>query len=336
MEHDSSIEVFTTCPLSNDLTSNQYVDRLIDVARWSDEAGCKGMLVFSDNARLDPWSLSQLIIQRTKTLCPLVAIQPIYMHPYWIAKQITTLAYLHGRRLYLNMVAGGFKNDLEALNDSTPHDKRYDRLTEYTTIIMRLLASAAPVTYEGEFYSVKKLKLAPPLPEPLLPDVFVSGSSEAGVASAKALNATAIKYPKPSGEETAPDRDLRLGIRVGIIARQRESDAWDIAHARFPDDRKGQLTRKLAEKVSDSVWHKQLSSSLSPATLDDASVYWLAPFENYKAMCPYLVGSYDQVGEELATYFGAGYRTIILDTPPDAEELDHTFAAFAAATQQVA
>ena len=333
MPHDSSIEVFTTCPLSNDLASDQYLDRLIDVARWSDEAGCKGMLVFSDNARLDPWSISHLIMQRTKRLCPLVAIQPIYMHPYWIAKQITTFAYLYGRRFYLNMVAGGFKNDLEALNDSTPHDKRYDRLTEYTTIIMQLLASASPVTFEGEFYSVNKLKLAPPLPQALLPDVFVSGSSDAGVASARALNATAIKYPKPSGEETAPDSDLRLGIRVGIIARQRESDAWDVARACFPDDRKGQLTRKLAEKVSDSVWHQQLSS-MSSATPDDASVYWLAPFQNYKAMCPYLVGSYEQVGDELATYFGAGYRTVILDTPRDAEELEHTFAAFEAATQQ--
>jgi alkanesulfonate monooxygenase len=335
MEHDSSIEVFTTCPLSNDLASNQYVDRLIEVAKWSDEAGCKGMLVFSDNARLDPWSLSHLILQRTKTLCPLIAIQPIYMHPYWVAKQIATLAYLHGRRLYLNMVAGGFKNDLEALNDSTPHDRRYDRLAEYTTVIMRLLASAAPVTYEGEFYRVKKLKLEPPLPEPLLPEVFVSGSSDAGVASAKALNATAIKYPKPSGDETAPDRELRLGIRVGIIARQRESDAWDIAHARFPHDRRGQLTRNVAEKVSDSMWHKQLSS-MSRTTLDEPGVYWLAPFQNYKAMCPYLVGSYDQVGEELATYVGAGYRTVILDTPPDAEDLEHTFAAFGVATEQVA
>jgi alkanesulfonate monooxygenase len=333
MERDASIEVFTTCPLSNDLASDQYLDRLIDVARWSDEAGCRGMLVFSDNARLDPWSLSHLIIQRTKTLCPLIAIQPIYMHPYWIAKQITTLAYLYGRRVYLNMVAGGFKNDLEALNDPTPHDKRYDRLTEYTTIIMQLLATASPVTYEGEFYSVKRLKLAPPLPDALLPDIFVSGSSDAGVASARALNATAIKYPKPSGEETAPGSDLNVGIRVGIIARQRESEAWEIAHACFPEDRKGQLTRKLAEKVSDSVWHKQLST-MSDEMTGDGSVYWLAPFQNYKAMCPYLVGSYDQVGEELARYFGAGYRTVILDTPRDAEELHHTFAAFEAATQQ--
>jgi alkanesulfonate monooxygenase len=77
-------------------------------------------------------------------------------------------------------------------------------------------------------------------------------------------------------------------------------------------------------------------SSLSRAPLDAASVYWLAPFQNYKAMCPYLVGSYDQVGAELATYFGAGYRTVILDTPPDADDLEHTFAAFGVATEQVA
>jgi alkanesulfonate monooxygenase len=67
----------------------------------------------------------------------------------------------------------------------------------------------------------------------------------------------------------------------------------------------------------------------------EQSVYWLVPFQNYKAMCPYLVGSYGQVGEELARYFGAGYRTVILDIPPDPEELEHTFAAFEAATQQV-
>jgi alkanesulfonate monooxygenase len=229
------------------------------------------------------------------------------------------------------MVAGGFKNDLEALDDPTPHDKRYARLIEYTAIIKQLLTSTAPLTYDGEFHRVSKLKLLPPLPQALVPDVFVSGSSEPGVAAARALGATAIKYPKPPGEETAPDRDLRLGIRVGVIARQNEEHAWAVARARFPNDRKGQLTRKLAETVSDSVWHKQLSELELPA---EPSVYWLAPFQNYKAMCPYLVGSYGQVGEELARYFGAGYRTVILDIPPDPDELEHTFAAFAAAMQQ--
>jgi alkanesulfonate monooxygenase len=159
----------------------------------------------------------------------------------------------------------------------------------------------------------------------------VSGSSEAGVAAAKALGATAIKYPKPAGEEEAAADDVvRPGIRVGIIARQDEATAWEVARARFPEDRKGQLTRNLATKVSDSVWHKQLSD------IDDTgkkSPYWLVPFNNYKTMCPYLVGSYDQVADELARYFNAGYRTVILDIPPNAEELTHTFAAFNRAMQ---
>src|SRR5438093_9771027 len=76
---------------------------------------------------------------------------------------VTSLGCLYRRRVYLNMVAGGFKNDLAALNDTTPHDKRYERLVEYTTIIRRLLAGASAVTRRGEFYTVDKLRLTPPL-----------------------------------------------------------------------------------------------------------------------------------------------------------------------------
>lgn len=331
MAADSSIEVFSTCPPSSGVPADLYIERLTEIARWSEAAGCKGILVFSDNSNLDPWLLSHIILQQTKTLCPLVAVQPVYMHPYWVAKQVTSLGHVYGRRIYLNMVAGGFKNDLEALNDTTPHDQRYARLIEYTEIIMRLLSSSEPLTYDGAFHSVSKLKLTPPLPESLVPGVFVSGSSEAGIAAAKALGATAIKYPKPAGEEDpASDDVVRPGIRVGIIARKEEADAWDVARGRFPEDRKGQLTRNLATKVSDSVWHKQLSHMDETR---EKSPYWLVPFHNYKTMCPYLVGSYEQVADELARYFNAGYRTVILDIPPNAEELTHTFAAFDRATQ---
>lgn len=333
MESTQLLEVFTTCPPSTGPGQNEYVERLTEVARWSEDAGCTGILVYSDNSVLDPWLVSHVIIQQTRKLCPLIAVQPVYMHPYWVAKQIASLAYVYGRRVYLNMVAGGFKNDLEALNDPTPHDQRYERLIEYTTIVMRLLSEDAPLTYEGAFHRVMKLRLTPRVPLELVPGVFVSGSSEAGVAAAAALRATAIKYPKPPGEEEPASTTAGgLGIRVGIIARATDAEAWAVAHERFPEDRKGQLTRQLASKVSDSVWHKQLST-LESST--ERSPYWLVPFHNYKTMCPYLVGSYEQVATEMARYIGAGYRTVILDIPPNAEELRHTFVAFEAATQPV-
>ena len=329
---DGALEVFTTCPPLGDGGESQLA-QLIDVARWSEEHGCKGILVFSDNSQLDAWLLSHVVIQSTRALCPLVAIQPIYMHPYTVAKTLASIGHLYQRRMYLNMVAGGFKNDLLALNDTTPHDQRYDRLIEYTLIIKQLLEGAGPVSFAGEFYTVDKLKLTPPLAPELFPGIFVSGSSDAGVAASRAIGATAIKYPKPASEEEIHTGDsLECGIRVGIITRPNADEAWRVAFTRFPEDRKGQLTRQLASKVSDSVWHHQLSEL---ETKREGNPYWLVPFQNYKTMCPYLVGSYEEVAEEMSRYFSAGFRRVILDVPPGSEDLAHTFEAFNLAMQPV-
>jgi alkanesulfonate monooxygenase len=329
---DAPLEVFTTCPTPAGVDYTSYLRQVIDVARWSERHGCKGILVYSDNSQLDAWLVSHLIVQHTATLCPLVAVQPIYMHPYTVAKTLTSIGSLLGRRFYLNMVAGGFKNDLIALDDTTPHDRRYARLEEYVHLISRLLEGGS-VSFAGEFYRVDKLKLTPPLAPDLFPGIFVSGSSDAGLAAARTIGATAIKYPKPASEEEPAPDVIECGIRVGIIARGSEGDAWDVAHARFPEDRKGQLTRQLASKVSDSVWHKQLSEPAAPDA--PGSPYWMVPFQNYKTMCPYLVGSYDTVARELSRYVSLGYRTFILDIPFDRDELLHTNAAFARTSEAV-
>jgi len=281
--------------------------------------------VYADNSLVDPWIVAHTIIRHTRRLCPLVAVQPVYMHPYSVAKVVSTMAYLYGRQVYLNMVAGGFKNDLQALHDQTPHDRRYARLVEYTTIIKRLLAGSAPVTHLGEFYTVENLTLTPPCRPELLPGIFVSGSSDAGYAAAEAVGATAIKYPKPPGQEVGPtDTWLNIGARIGIIAREDSDEAWKVAHARFPEDRRGQLTRQLATKTSDSVWHKELAE----APAEQRGPYWMGPFNSYKTMCPYLVGSLTEVVSAMASYAQAGFRTFILDTPFDSAELGHIARAF--------
>lgn len=330
------VEVFSTCPQSKDVDQSEYLDQVADVARWSDEAGYRGILVYTDNGIVDPWLVSQVILQSTTTLCPLVAIQPIYMHPYSAAKMVSTLAFLHGRRIFLNMLAGGFKNDLIALNDETPHDDRYVRTVEYTQIITRLLSGPEPVTFEGRYYKVTNLKLTPPLPPELFPGVLISGSSEAGLAAAREIQATAVKYPKPPGEEDDQTKDtIGSGVRVGVIARDTADEAWRVALERFPEDRKGQIAHGLAMKTSDSQWHKQLSE-LGEKPVSEENPYWLGPFQNYKTFCPYLVGTYERVGEELASYIGFGYKTFILDIPPSYDELQHTASAFQAARELAA
>jgi alkanesulfonate monooxygenase len=316
------LRVFSTCPASN-LVTGDYRAAMKEAAVLSERAGCEGMLVYTDNGLLDPWLVSQLILECTTSIAPLVAVQPVYMHPYSVAKMVTTLGALHGRRVALNFVAGGFKNDLIALDDNTPHDRRYDRIVEYVTIINGLLRGDT-VTLEGEFYRVRNLRLTPPLDAALLPTVTLSGSSEAGNTAAAKIGAIAVEYPKPVQEYgSEPKEDGRdRGIRIGIVARERSDEAWRAARERFPEDRKGQLKHELAMKVSDSEWHKQLSK-IDPASREESDPYWLIPFQHYKTFCPYLVGDYDRVAAEVSRYVRAGYSTIILDVPESAREMEH-------------
>jgi alkanesulfonate monooxygenase len=334
------VRIYTTCPPSTAMDRTSYVSTVRDVARWSDRAGFAGILVYTDNSLVDPWLVSQIIVENTEHLCPLVAVQPVYAHPYTVAKLVASLAHLHGRRVHLNMVAGGFRNDLLALDDDTEHDERYRRLVEYTQIVMALLRAETAVTIEGRYYSVTGLRMRPKLPAHLLPDVLVSGSSPAGREAARALDAIAVKYPQPPGEEAAwMGNGLTggFGIRVGIVARETAEQAWRVAHARFPTDRRGQITHRLAVAISDSQWHGQLSNERHPfVDLDgEPDPYWLGPFQNYKTFCPYLVGSYDRVARVLSHYMDLGTTTFILDVPPCEEELAHTAVVFAKAQEMV-
>jgi alkanesulfonate monooxygenase len=197
------------------------------------------------------------------------------------------------------------------------------------------LETPTPVSFEGRFYRVKGLVLTPRLPRDLRPEILVSGSSQAGLDAARCMGAIAVKYPEPPSHGRAEwcEGDGPSGVRIGMIAREREEDAWKIALHRFPYDRKGQLTRQLAAKVSDSAWHKRLSE-MSGRFDGERNTYWLHPFQNYQTNCPYLVGSHEAVATELGRYMTAGNRTFILDIPAAEEEFEHTKAVFRLASQR--
>jgi alkanesulfonate monooxygenase len=321
------IRLFSTCPPSMQYQyGGDYIRKVEEVAEWCDDAGMEGILVYTDNSLVDPWQVSQLILSRTSSLAPLVALQPVYMHPYTAAKIVATFSYLYNRRIYLNMVAGGFVNDLIALGDCIEHDGRYDRIVEYTSIMKYLFDEPEPLSFTGTYFAVKNLVIKPRIPSELVPEIFVSGTSTAGIAAARKIGATSISYPgTPSGETIS--RGMRAGIRIGIIAREESEKAWRIAHERYPIDRKGQLAHAMARRVSDSSWYEQLSE-IDERPAGRSSPYWLVPFKNYKTFCPYLIGSYDEVRREVSKYIREGFQTFILDVPASREELHHTAIVF--------
>ncbi len=315
------LQVFSTSPQSKDVPAQEYRNEVIKVARWSEDFGFTGILVYTDNALVDNWSVAQIILENTKHLSPLIAVQPIYMHPYMLAKRIATFAHIYGRKVYLNMLAGGFSNDLSQLGDNTPHDDRYARTVEYTQVIQGLLSSTTPFNFEGKFYQLKNVKMSPTVSPELMPGILISGSSQAAIQAAKDIKASLIRYPFPAEQETVRQEDIAPGFRVGIIARANSEEAWKVAHERFPEDRRGQIAHQLAAKVSDSVWHQELTEQAKYQPKE--GTYWLGPFLNYQTFCPYLVGSYAEVAGEMRAYQRKGFSVYIVDIPTSFEELQH-------------
>jgi alkanesulfonate monooxygenase len=329
---DHGLKVFSTCPPSSQFEAGRYLRHVTELARRSEEAGCEGILVCNDNGLVDPWLTAQVIIEATRRLAPLVAVEPSYMHPYTTARMVTSLGFLYGRRVHLNMAAGGFSNDLAAPDDESPHDERYARLIEYISIVQRLLGTVEPPAFEGRYYKVTNSGVAPPLPAMLKPIVLLSGTSQAAVNAARALGAIAVEYPKPCGEYAEDDMQHRdNGIRIGIIARADEGDAWRVARSRFPEGRKGPIMHEAAMKGSSSSRCKQLSEQGKTDTTEE-NPCWLVPFETPENFCPYLVGSYDCVADEVARYLDRGYRTFVVDVPASPEEMRHIGAVFERAT----
>ena len=291
-----------------------YSDRVAEIA-LSEQAGCHGHPRLLDNSPSIRGCCTSSCSRRSLPS----SRSSRSTHPH-IAKKIASF-YLYGRRFYPTW-SRRFQERPRGAQRS--HATRQAARTARRIHLDRDAPAGQfdPLTCEGEFHGATRLKLTPSVPEALIPGVFVSGSSDAGMAAAKALCATAIKYPGPAGEEKElPADDLaRLGIRVGIIARERDDQAWAVAHARFPEDRKGQITHQLAMKVSDSAWHKQLSARESGP---QDSPYWLVPFQNYKTMS-ISVGTRHRGGELSPT--SAPHHTFIL-TCPSIEKSSNTLTA---------
>jgi alkanesulfonate monooxygenase len=330
----SGIEVYTSSPSETVPSPESYVARLRQVAQWSDWHGCRGMLIYTDNRSSDPWVLAQDVIAHTETLAPLIAVQPVYMHPYAAAQKLAALARVYKRSIDLNFVAGGFQYDLAALDDRLGHDARYERLSEYGSILTKLLKGDR-VTIKGQYYNVFGLKLDWNVSTDLYPMLTASGSSPAGLKCAQALGAVAVMYPKPlephqvsnssSVFSEAQSAGVHTGIRIGILARESAEDAWTEAKMRFPENPSGEAMRKSAVQATDSSWLRQLSTLADQEKAAGRDVYWLGPFGSLKSFCPYLVGAYDEVASYLAAYLRGGVRLIILDAPREEQDLDHAY-----------
>src|SRR3569623_2275800 len=145
--------------ISRNRDPKKYVGELMLVAEFADRNGFEGILLFEGNdVFVEPWAMAQHIMAATERSAPLIAVNPIYMHPFTAAKFVSSFAQLYGRKVYLYMISGTAVSDLQGLGDEQSHADRYIRLGELVTLMRQLLASPRPATFEGRFYRARNLQ----------------------------------------------------------------------------------------------------------------------------------------------------------------------------------
>ncbi|MER7729207.1 LLM class flavin-dependent oxidoreductase [Streptomyces sp. NPDC096323] len=320
----SGVTLYSTVRSSIGHGQTSHLRTLLELAGWVDDAGYRGALVYSDNTSMDAWLAAQAAIANTASFVPLVAVQPLDKTPFAVARAVSSLAHLYGRRVDINFVSGGFIRDLAVQGDTLSHDARYDRLTEYAGIVRTLLGGGM-ANFTGEYYTVRRARLTTAVPEDLLPTAYVSGSSAASLQAGESLGLGQLSFPVPPEDFASPDlrkNKFGSGISIGIIARDDSAEAWRIARKRFPADPEGAERMKLLLSAGVSSWQPQLASVPIPDEAE-GQPYWLVPFRYHHTFCPYLVGSHDEVAQAVTAYLNGGIRTFVLDIPREPDDLWH-------------
>lgn len=328
---DEAVEVFTISPRTTE--QKLYWRDIQTVARLSQQFDCTGVLIFTGNdVYVEPWIVAHYLITETETLCPLVAVNPVYMHPFSAAKMISSLAYLYKRKVYLNLVTGTALSYLEALGDRLSHDERYERLGEYVQIISRLLSDDGLTSFDGKFYQVSNLVLLPKVPKSLLPGFLVAGQSEAAREICRSVGGVGMQMLQPGLDQSI---NAQTGIHFGIVTRDKEEKAWEAAKRLYPEDEAGREVLDYSMSNTDSVWKRHLKG-ISDDEAKLPANYWLTPFRNLKADCPYVVGDYECVVNLLVSLIEKGIRVFVLEAPPHEEEFRHIDTAFRMAAERLA
>lgn len=326
---NSRFEVFTSHAFHLQSPRRNILDHLIDVARWTDKNGFRGVYIPVGESHPDPWLVAQIVLQSSDTISPFVSLHADYMHPYAAAKVIASLSDLYGRRLFINTELSLSDKNQTGLPLPLQAHERYDQLVEFVTIVEMLLSCQSPITYLGRFYTIEKLRIEPIPNRTLMPGLFASGASAKGRALARALGVCSILHPEPTDEmhHFIDHDEAESCYHFGIVARETDDEAWEATYDIFPQARRTNPIRSLAMALT------SVDAGFSPALSEldlgaEQPLYWWTQSHIDSPSCPWLVGSYQRVSREVARFISRGTRRFIIELGPDEADYRHASILF--------
>ena len=306
---------------------------LRQIASAADELGFGGVLLPTGRSCEDAWAVASAMVPLTRKLKFLVAIRPGITSPTAAARLAATVDRLSEGRLLINVVTGGVPAEAEGDGLFLSHDARYELTDEFLTIWRRVMQGET-VDFEGKHLRVKGAKiLYPPIQEPY-PPLYFGGSSDAahGLAArhvdlyltwGEPPAAVAQKIADVRRRAALQGRELRFGIRLHVIVRDTNDEAWAAANdlIRHLDDAAIAAAQASFARF-DSEGQKRMAE-LHGGKRDRLEIspnLWAGVGLVRGGAGTALVGDADTVAARMNEYAALGIDTFILSGYPHLEE----------------
>ena len=318
-------------------------DYFKQVAIAADSLGYEGVLLPTGRSCEDSWILAASLVDATKQLKFLVALRPGLIQPAQAARMTATLDRISGGRVLVNLVTGGDGDELAGDGLFLDHSQRYELSKDFLSIWRQVLTASQEgqhVSFEGNHLQVEGAKLLyPPVQRPY-PALFFGGSSEAAHDLAAEQLDTYLTWGEPPAAVAAKvaditqraarhGRKLEFGIRLHVIVRETEDEAWQAAAKLIShlDDATIEAAQKKFAQM-DSVGQRRMAE-LNRGKLNRSNIreglevspnLWAGVGLVRGGAGTALVGNPQQVADRIKEYAALGLEYFILSGYPHLEE----------------
>ncbi len=303
------------------------------IAQAVDELGYAGALLPTGRGCEDAWLVAASLLPVTQRMKFLVAVRPGLISPALAAQMTATFDRLSNGRLLINVVTGGDPVELAGEGVHYDHDTRYAVTDEFLTV-WRQLTRGETVNFTGDYFRLTEGQLILPTIQQPHPPLYFGGSSPAGHKVAARHADVYLTWGEPTAQvaakladirqqAAAQGRQLRFGIRLHIIVRRTEREAWHAANdlIQYVD----QATIAKAHKVLSRYdsHGQQRMNALQNGNTDELMLgpnLWAGVGLVRGGAGTALVGSPTAIAERMHEYAELGIDTFIFSGYPHLEE----------------
>jgi alkanesulfonate monooxygenase len=325
-------------------------ENLREVVEAAEAAGYYSLLIptrfanglFDERAPLaETWTMATALAAVTRRIRFLVAVRPGFVSTGLFAQMVATFDQLSHGRVDVNVVPGGIQGEFERFGETSDHAGRYARAEEFVAALRTLWAAAEPVSFDGQYVRLRDAFISPgpqDVQGPLGrgPQFYVGGASPGALAFAGRQADAFLAWIQPPDafaellERTraafrAAGRRPVFGMRTHLVVRDTEEAAWAAAD-------------ELLAHAADCV--KQQRQNVFAGTPMVGQRAQLAHADGYRLGAHLwngisavrvncgtaIVGSAEQVVDELLGYWRLGVDEFILSGYPHLEECQRVAA----------